>query len=321
MIELSISVSAWAGLNWQRWKRLVATIDAAGFAGLFVSDHFGIPGQPDLDSLDSILALAYLADHSQHLHFGPLVSPLSFRDPIMLTRQALALDQLSRGRMILGVGAGYLEHEHTMFGYDLGDIPTRIERFEEGLHVISHLLRSHEPFTYEGRFYRLQNAVLRPRGHQPEGPKLLIGANGPRRTLPLVARYADIWNPDALSPVQFQERSALLDELLHNEGRQPDTVKRMVALPVVCGRNTIEFERRVQPYRQLLPGLAQQTLDAVLASIRTRFPTAIVGSPEEVASTIRAYEEVGVDELVIKWFGVDDIEGLEVLGEYVLPHI
>src|SRR5206468_2644018 len=126
--------------------------------------------------------------------FGPLVAPVSFRDPRQLVRQASALDDLSGGRFILGLGAGWQEHEHSVWGYDLGDIPTRMARFEESLEVASRLLRSDAPVTFEGRFFQLHDAVLLPRPARPGGPPILIGGNGPKRTLPLVARYADIWN-------------------------------------------------------------------------------------------------------------------------------
>jgi alkanesulfonate monooxygenase SsuD/methylene tetrahydromethanopterin reductase-like flavin-dependent oxidoreductase (luciferase family) len=177
------------------------------------------------------VSLTYLADHSTRLHFGPLVAPFSFRDPRMLARQALALDDLSGGRMILGVGAGWQEREHTLFGYDLGDIRTRLDRFAEGLEVVTRLLRSDGPVTFEGRFYTLRDAQLLPRPQRPGGPRILIGGSGPKRTLPLVARYADIWNGVYLGPGQFAETSKQLDELVQAAGRQPADVKRSIMMP------------------------------------------------------------------------------------------
>src|SRR5436190_1724303 len=103
-------------------------------------------------------------------------------------------DGLSGGRMILGLGAGWQAREHTLFGHDLGDVPTRMARLEEGLEVITRLLRGEGPASYAGRFYQLRDAILLPRPQRAGGPPILIGGNGPQRTLPLVARYADIWN-------------------------------------------------------------------------------------------------------------------------------
>jgi len=320
MNKISIAVAGLTGLNWPRWKRLVAAVEQLGFAGLFCDDHFVMPAPPDHDSLELIVALTYLADHSQRIHFGSLVAPLSFRDPVMLARQAIALDNLSGGRMVLGIGVGYMAREHTMFGYNLGDMATRLDRFEEGVQVIRHLLRSRDPVTYAGHFYRLQEAFLLPRAFQPESPKLLIAAKGLRRTLPLVARYADIWNPDLLTPEEYQKYSARLSELSNSAGRQPNAIKRTVSLVVLCGRDPTELEQRVSPFRTLLPALANQPLEVVLARIHAIFPTTVAGSPDRVLSKIRAYEQVGVEELIIKWFGLDDIHGLEILAEHVLPH-
>ena len=101
MIAVSVSVEGVGGLTWLRCKRLIAAIEQLGFAGLYCSDHFVLPEPVPTDSLEMVLALGYLADHTQRVHFGPLVSPLSFRDPVMLARQAAALDNLSDGRMIL----------------------------------------------------------------------------------------------------------------------------------------------------------------------------------------------------------------------------
>ena len=226
MIELSIQIEGQNGLNWPRWKNIVAAVEETGFAALYRSDHFTNPSPPDQDSLEMIVSLAYLADHTQRIQFGPLVAPLSFRDPIFLARQAAAIDDLSNGRLILGIGAGWQEREHQHFGYDLNTLSTRMNRFEEGLEVIVNLLRSTEPITHTGTFYKLQDAILLPHPQRPSGPRILIGGNGLKHTLPLAARYADIWNSTFLSADDFRNHSAQLDILLQKEGRPLESVKR-----------------------------------------------------------------------------------------------
>ena len=133
MIEISITIEGQDGLTWSRWKRLISEVEALGFANLYCSDHFTNDEPPDKDALDMIVALTYLADHSQRIGFGSLVTPLSFRHPTHLARQAAALDDLSGGRMILGVGAGWQEREHHVFGYHLGDVTTRLSVWRRGL--------------------------------------------------------------------------------------------------------------------------------------------------------------------------------------------
>jgi len=135
MTAISISLSGVAGLDWPRWQRIVTEVEALGFAGLYRYDHFAWPtpreSRPEPDSLDLTASLTWLADHTQRIQFGPLVAPFSFRDPHLLARQAAAIDDLSGGRLVLGVGAGWLEREHSMFGYELGDIPTRMARLAD----------------------------------------------------------------------------------------------------------------------------------------------------------------------------------------------
>lgn len=153
MTAISIQIEGQNGLTWPRWQRISQTAEELGFAGLFRSDHFTNMRPPDIDSLELIVSLTHLASHSQRIHFGPLVAALSFRDPRILARQAANIDDLCGGRFILGLGAGWQEREHTVWGFDLGDIPTRMARFEEGLQIITQLLKSDQPVTFEGRFY------------------------------------------------------------------------------------------------------------------------------------------------------------------------
>ncbi len=281
MIALSIMIEGQDGVTWTRWKHLVSEVESLGFAGLFRSDHFTNAGPPDKASLEMIVSLTYLADRTERIHFGPLVAPISFRQPMMLARQAAALDDLSNGRMILGLGAGWQEREHTLFGYELGDIPTRMARFEEGLEVITRLLKSDEPVTFEGKFFQLRGATLLPRPQRPGGPQILIGGNGLKRTLPLVARFADIWNGTFLSPDAFKEHCTTLDGLLQEVGRKPGDVKRTMMHSASFGANTLP-------------------------------------SYDNLISTIKAYETAGAEELMLQWFDTDNIDGLRAFAENVL---
>ncbi len=318
MVAISIQIEGQNGLTWPYWKRLVTEVEDLGFAGLFRSDHFTNARPPDKDSLEMIVSLAYLADHSQHIHFGPLVSPISFRDPTLLVRQAAALDDLSDGRMILGLGAGWQEREHRLFGHELGDIPTRMARFEEGLEVITRLLNSDEPVTYEGKFFQLRDALLLPRPQRQRGPEIMIGGNGPERTLPLVVRFADIWNANFLSPSAFEERSSMLDEMARTAGRNPSEVKRTVMLSFIFARDIEELDRRLS-WRRDNPNYVGKSLDTVIDELSKN--GTIVGTPDMIVEQINAYGKVGVDELVLQWFDLDDIDGLRAFANGVLPGI
>ena len=316
MVAISLMIEGQNGLTWPRWKKLVAEAEQLGFAGMFRSDHFTNARPPDIDSLEMIVSLTYLADHSQRLHFGPLVAPVSFRNPMLLARQAAALDDLSNGRMILGLGAGWQEREHSLFGYDLGDVPTRMSRLEEALEVITRLLNSDEPVTFEGRFFQLRGATLLPRPQRRGGPEILIGGSGVKRTLPLVVRYATQWNAAYLAPDAFRERAATLDTMLQAAGRKPSDVKKSVMLTLFSGRTMEEVDARLS-MRHNDPKLANMPLDAVIEYLSTH-GNAIVGTPEQMVQQIQTYASAGVDELMLQWFDLDDIEGLRSFAESVL---
>ncbi len=316
MVAISIQIEGQNGLTWPRWKKMVDEVEEAGFAGLFRSDHFTNGNPPDKEALETIVSLTYLADHTQRIHFGPLVAPISFRHPALLARQAAALDDLSGGRMILGLGAGWQDREHQLFGLDLGDVPTRMARFEEGLEVITRLLHSDEPITYEGHYFQLRGATLLPRPQRPGGPHILIGGNGPKRTLPLAARYANIWNGIFLSPDSFREHSAILDGLLRQVGRNPGDVRRTMMHTLHFGRNMAELDRRLSG-RSNRPEYAGKSLEAVIESMQNSW-SAIVGTPEMVIQQIQTYEQAGVEELMLQWFDLDDIDGLRAFADSVL---
>ena len=318
MIALSIMIEGQNGLTWPLWKQLVREVEDLGFAGLFRSDHFTNARPPDKNSLEMIVSLTYLADHSQRLHFGPLVAPFSMRNPMLLARQAVALDDLSNGRMILGLGAGWQEREHRLFGFDLGDMPTRMNRFAEGLEAITRLLNSDEPVTYDGHFYQLREATLLPRPQRPGGPRILIGGSGPKRTLPLAARYAHIWNAVMLPPDEFRERSALLDKLLIEAGRQPVDVQRTMMRGLNFGRDKTELDRRLR-WRASNPQFANLSLDETIDTLANQHE--IVGTPDMVLEQIQTYARAGVEELMLQWFDLEDIDGLRAFARSVLPRL
>ena len=319
MVAISIMIEAQDGLTWSRWQTLAHEVEALGFAGLFRSDHFTNAQPPDKDSLEMIVSLTYLAATTKRIHFGPLVAPLSFRDPMLLVRQAAALDDLSAGRMILSLGAGWQEREHTLFGYELGDIATRMARLEEGLEVVTRLLKSDTPVTYEGKFYHLRGATLLPRPQRPGGPRILIGGNGRKRTLGFAARYADIWNATFLPLDTFKELSAILDGLLTQAGRKPTDVKRTMMKTLLFGRDNAELEQQLT-WRDTNKQYAGKPIATVVNEIAAS-GSSVVGTPESIIEQLHAHTQAGVEELMLQWFDTDDIDRLRAFAKSVLPKL
>ena len=303
MPEVAIMIEGQEGIDWKRWQRLARTVEDSGYAGLYRSDHFTNPTGPVQDALELWSSLTWLADNTARIEFGPLVSPVSFRHPVITAWQASAVDNLADGRLRLGIGAGWQKREHEAYGFELLDTDRRFARFEEGLRVITLLLRNEDPVSFDGEFYRLRDAVLMPRSPRPGGPPIVIGGNGPRRTLPLVARYADEWNAVLVTPERFAELNARLDKLLQEAGRSPEAVRRTLMTRAVFGRTTADVERK----------LAGQPAD----ELRAR--GVIVGTGPEVAEQLGRLEEAGVERVMLQWLETDDTDALEAMAESVLP--
>src|SRR5664280_832355 len=145
MLEIAIMIEAQNGLTWPRWQNLAAAVEDLGFAGLYRSDHFTNAQPPDMESLGLWTSLTWLASHTRRIEFGPLVSPVSVRHPALTARMAAAVDDLSGGRLTRGLGAGWQEREHSLFGFDLLPLKERFDRYEEALEVITLLLKSDHP--------------------------------------------------------------------------------------------------------------------------------------------------------------------------------
>lgn len=302
MPEIAINIEGQMGLNWERWKRIARAVEDLGFAALTRSDHYTNPEPPDYDSLELWISLAWLADNTTRIEFGPLVSPVSFREPTMTARMASAVDDLSEGRLILGLGAGWQEREHRNYGHQLLPLSERLDRYEEGVEIISKLLHSDDPFDFTGEYYQLHDAILLPRPDRPGGPPILIGGNGEKRTLPLAAKRANEWNGVFVSAPRYAELNARLDDLLVKEDRNVADVRRSLMTGIVFGRTDDEVNGKLENRdREQLEGRG-----------------ILVGTPAEIADQVSRLDEAGVQRLMIQWLEMDNMELLELLADTLL---
>jgi len=303
-MDIAIMLEGQSGLTWPRWQKMAAAVEDLGFAGLYRSDHFTNADAPDKDSLELWTSLTWLASHTKRIEFGPLVSPVSFRSPALTARMAAAVDDLSGGRLTLGLGAGWQEREHTLFGFDLLPLKERFDRFEEGLEVITLLLKSSGPVTLEGKYFQLRGAILLPRPVRPRGPHILIGGNGEKRTLSLVARYADEWNAVFTLPAEYSRLNSLLNELLKTHGRVSGSVKRSLMTGLRFGRTKVELTEKLAARHQTGDELRKRGF--------------VIGVGEEVKEQMIALENAGVQHVMLQWLDLDDLDGLAALAKAML---
>lgn len=304
MLEVAVMIEGQNGLTWPRWQKIARLVEDAGFVGLFRSDHFTNSDPPDKESLELWTSLTWLASHTRRIEFGPLVTPFSFRHPVHTARMASAVDDLSEGRLILGLGAGWSEREHELFGFDLLDLDARFDRFREGLEVVTRLLQSDAPVTFEGRYYRLGGAALLPRPQRPGGPLILIGGNGTKRTLEYVVGFAGEWNCVSLTPDRFIHLNQRLNEMLTGAGRQPGTVRRSMMTGCVFGRDASSLRRKLDMYGQSADELQQRGI--------------VAGSLNAIKDQLRALEQAGLQRIMLQWLDLDDLESLQALAEGIL---
>ncbi len=304
MLEVSIMIEGQNGLNWDRWMRIAETVEDTGYAGLYRSDHFTNANPPHKDSLELWVSLTWLASHTSRISFGPLVTPFSFRHPAFTARMAAAVDDLSNGRLILGVGAGWQELEHNTFGFDLLGIPERFNRFEEGLVVVTALLKSEKPVDFSGQYYRLRSAILLPRPQRPAGPPILIGGIGEKRTLPLAAKYAQEWNSLFISPAEFSRLNDQLNTLIEQQGRKTGDVKRSMMTGCIFGETKAAVEQNTAARTQ-----------GKFSPQQLRDRGRIVGTAAEIKEQLEHFSEVGLESIMLQWIDLDDMHGIRTLAD------
>jgi F420-dependent oxidoreductase-like protein len=301
--DIALFLEGQDGLNWDNWKRIGRSVEDLGFAGLYRSDHFTNMRPPDKDSLELWISLAWLADNTSRIEFGQLVSPMSFRNPVFAARMGKDVDDLSGGRFILGLGAGWQDHEHEKFGFDLLELGPRMDRFEEGVEVVHGLLKGEGPTTFDGKYFQLNEAELLPRAQRKGGPPILIGGRGRNRTLPLIARFADEWNFGFRSVTTFTKLNSYLDELLEAEGRELLDVRRTVANTTIFGKDEQELKRKLDE-----GGYTEERLE--------KFGI-IAGTGPQIVDQIGAYQEAGAERVMLQWLDLENQDALEGLAEAV----
>jgi len=269
--------------GWPEVRAWGLAAEDAGFDSLWVDDHLlNDEGDPDDPKLEGWTTLAALAAITTRPRLGHLVVANTFREPGLVAKLVTTLDEISGGRAILGIGAGWFAREHEAFGLDFGATAgERIERLAESAAILRRLLDG-ERVTHAGRFYRLDDAVARPGPHGARIP-ILVGGMGRRKTLRVVAASADIWNGHG--PLEdVADASAVLDAHCATIGRDPVSVARTAALNVV-----------VRPTRQA----AEEEFARVLARHEVQPDEKglhLGGPPDEVAAGLRAYAAAGISE-------------------------
>ncbi len=301
MTQIGIMIEAQEGLSWERWRRICHDTDTLGFASLRRSDHLiSLAGDAGRDCIECWTSLALAAEWTKRIEFGPMVNPMTFRFPSVLAKMAAGVDALSGGRLLLGVGAGWNEHEHRMFEIPFLTTKERFDRLEAGIKTMREIWAKTSPKP-------ARNPI-----------PLLIGGGGPNRTLPLAAREAAEWNLSNLDADEFRQLRQVLEQRCAEIGRDPATIKRSVMTTYIIGRNQGELRDRALKLAKVMARLKGQDADEVLRTMRSR---AFVGTPEEIAEQMREHAKLGVDLFMLQHFLLDDSDALQLLAKDVIPAV
>ncbi len=316
-MKLGVMIEGQEGLTWERWQNIVGSADRLGFESVWRSDHlYSVMGKYERETVSLIPSLTAVPIWSDRLRFGQLVSPVSFREPVHLAYDAAALDRLSNGRYSFGIGAGWNESEHRAFGFRLPPLKERMDRFEEALKAIT-LLWTGERVDFAGEYYQLDGAQA---AFTPSGGKarILIGGGGEKRTLRLVAEYADEWNVTPVPADVFNHKAEVLAQHCHDVGRDPDEIEKSIMLSHVIGRDQQEVRERARRI-MAITGRDDQDVDQALQNMRER--GLLVGTPDEVIESIRMREAQGIDRIMLQTLDMDDIDVLGLIAREILPQV
>jgi F420-dependent oxidoreductase-like protein len=294
--------------GWPALRDACLAVERAGWDSLWLDDHLladeGDWSDPKLEGWATLAAVAAL---TERVRLGLLVTANTFRNPGVTAKLATTLDHVSGGRAILGLGGGWFEREHDAFGIDFGSgFGERLDRLDESVGLIRRLLDG-ETVNHDGRFYHLRDAVCQPRPVQRRLP-ILVGGSGPRKTLRTTAAYADLWNaygqPDAIAA-----HDAVLRGHCRDLGRDECDIARTVTQDAVI-RDTVEAARAAYDELAAIHGLAAKTG----AESGARY-VLLTGPPGDIATRLREYAAVGVDEVIWIFRHPFDLETIERIGE------
>jgi alkanesulfonate monooxygenase SsuD/methylene tetrahydromethanopterin reductase-like flavin-dependent oxidoreductase (luciferase family) len=303
--------------TWPELAQAAHDIERRGFASLWSNDHFFVAAgaaaaEPDAvpgPFLEGWITLAGFALVTERIPVGVLVSGAGYRNVGLVVKQATAVDHLSGGRTTLGLGAGWHLRDHAAFGFDLPPVGERLDRLEEQAAAARALLDG-ETVTVIGAHVRFDRAVNLPAPVQPRLP-LMIGGSGERRTLRIVARYADAWNGEG-DAATWAHKSRVLDEHCAAVGRDPLAIRRTVGIPAASVRSTRDAAVAALAGRLRHNGIAAgQALAAAAAS-------PLAGTPDAVARALHAYAAAGAAEAIIDWPAPFDAETLDRLASLAL---
>lgn len=315
-MRVCLMIEGQEDVTWSDWVGLARACEDGGLEGLFSSDHYvSVFGRAERGSFDVWAVLAGLAAVTGRIRLGSMVSPVTFRHPSVLAKAASTVDHISGGRVELGMGAGWSEREHRAYGFPFPPLGVRMELLEEQLEIV-HRSWTEAVFDFEGRHYRLEECRALHKPTQRPHPPLIVAGSARPRSVAAAARWGDEYNTIFASPAECRDIRARLEEAWEREGRDPATLRLSLMTGCVVGTDRAEVRERARRRLEVSDGGGDPE-----AALRENADTWVAGTPEEVVERLRAYEDAGVDRVLLQHLDHRDLELVELLGREVAPAV
>ncbi len=309
-MKIRIFTEPQQGAGYQRLSKLATHVENLGFDGFFVSDHYHVMGDTDprMGPTDALTTLAGLARDTKKIRLGTLVCSSTFRKPGRLAVISAEIDQMSQGRLELGIGAGWFDREHEALGMEFPSIKKRFDLMEDQLEILRLFRDTPEgkSFDFEGRTVTLKDCPALPRAVQEPGIPIIIGGGGPKRTPNLAARFADEFNSPFRSPDIFKEQVERVSQACESIGRNPESLIFSVAQVVCVSDSEKEFSKRAERIGRSSSELRE---------------SGVAGMPEEAVERILAFQRAGASRIYLQVLDEDDLDHMTFIAESIAPLI
>jgi F420-dependent oxidoreductase-like protein len=326
-MRFALMIEAQQGLSYQEILGLAQRAEAGGFEAFFRSDHYSsFPGPTGMSTTDAWAVLAGLARETATIRLGALVSPITFRYPGNLAKVVTTVDEMSGGRIEVGVGAGWNELEHRQHGFPFPPIQVRADMLEEELAILHGLWTEPDGWSFKGRHYAIEDAHFEPKPVDVPGrprarngavrPRIILGGEGKPRSMRLAARFADEFNVTSSSPDRVADRYARLDAECAAIGRDPATISRSAMVGVLIGATEADVTRRVAA---MMKAVGENSgTEAWLAARRERW---IMGTPDDARAMVRRFAEAGAERIMLQDFLPWDLEMVEFMSQELVGKV
>ena len=309
-MDLRVFIEPQQGATYADQLRLAQAAEACGYSAFFRSDHFLAMGRDGLPGpTDAWLTLGALSRETSRIRLGTLVTSVTFRHPALLAVQVAQVDEMSGGRVDLGLGAGWFEAEHSAHGIPFPSAPERFDLLEDALAVITGMWSTApgDRYGYEGKTLRITGSPALPKPVQQPRPPIVMGGGGKKRTPALTARFADEFNMAFPTMADTVAQYARVDEACRAVDRDPATVLRSVALVACVGRDEAELRRRA---------------DAIGREVEELRANGLTGSPDEVVDRLGSWrDQTGAERYYLQLLDIGDIEHAELIASEVMPQL